>query len=227
MQRRGSQCKRSLQRNLHLVESNIFSLHSWQSTMHWIKTSLLHLPTGKILTVINVYMPTIYQEKIDCWSSLQNLQDSLELKDLIIVGDLNTTLHPKEKKGGSRVWDPTREHLEDLISSFHLLDINPSNGRYTWSNRRIGPRHITARLDRFLLSSSFLDEAFLPSSCILPWTGSDHRPITLNLSPLIILAPSPSDLTPCGSQIQTSLPLSQMPGTIGFKAPQTTFGNIS
>jgi exonuclease III len=82
-----------------LWNPNIFSLHSWQSTMHWIKTSLLHLPTGNILTVINVYMPAMYQEKIDCWSSLQNLQDSLELKDLIMAGDLNTTLHPREKKG--------------------------------------------------------------------------------------------------------------------------------
>jgi hypothetical protein len=43
--------------------------------------------------------------------------------------------------------------------------------------------HITARLDRFLLRSSFLDESFLPSSHILPWTGSDHMPITLNLPP--------------------------------------------
>jgi hypothetical protein len=169
---------------------------TWQSTMHWIRTSLLHIPTGKILNVINVYMPVIYQEKIDCWSSLQNLQGSLDSKDLIIAGDLNTTLHPKEKKGGSRVRDPTREHLEDLISSFHLIDINPSNDRFTWSNRRLGPGHITARLDRFLLSSSFLDESFSPSSLILPWTGSDHRPVTLTLSPPDNFGPIPFRFNP-------------------------------
>jgi hypothetical protein len=112
-----------------------------------------------------------------------NYQNSIDPKELIIAGDFNTTLHHKEKKGGSIVRDPSREHLEDLISTYQLLDIKPSNGRYTWSNRRLGPGHITARLDHFLLSSSFLEEAYLPSSRILPWTGSDHRPITLTLSP--------------------------------------------
>jgi hypothetical protein len=102
---------------------------------HWIKISHLHLPTGKTLTFINVYMPAPYHEKIDCWSSLQSLKYSLDLKDLIIARDLNTTLHHKEKKGGTLVWDPSHEYLEDIISSFHLLDANPSNCRFTWSNR--------------------------------------------------------------------------------------------
>jgi len=53
-----------------------------------------------------------------------------------------------------------------------------------------------AYLDRFLLSSSFLDEAFLPSPSILPWTSSDHRPITLNLSPPDNLSPIPFIFNP-------------------------------
>jgi exonuclease III len=179
-----------------LWNPSIFSLQNWHSTTHWIRTSLLHIPTGKTLNVINVYMPVIYQEKIECWSSLQNLHGSLDSKDLIIAGDLNTTLHPKEKKGGTRVWDPTREHLEDLISSFHLIDIKPSNGRFTWSNKRLGPGHITARLDHFLLRSSFLDESLSPSSLILPWAGSDHRPITLTLSPPENFGPIPFRFNP-------------------------------
>jgi hypothetical protein len=84
-----------------LWNPNIFSLQKWHSTKHWIITSLLHIPTSKTLNVINVYMPVIYQEKIDCLSSHQNLHGSLDSKDLIIAGDLNTTLHPKEKKGGT------------------------------------------------------------------------------------------------------------------------------
>ena len=103
-----------------LWNPNIFSLQSWHSTMHWIKTSLLHLPTGKILTVINVYMPAMYQEKIDCWSSLQNLQGSLELEDLIIVGDLNTKLHPKAKKRG---FSSTGPHPRASRGSYILLPL--------------------------------------------------------------------------------------------------------
>jgi exonuclease III len=94
-----------------LWNPSIFSLQSWHSTTHWIRTTLLHIPTGKILNVFNVYMPVIYQEKIECWTSLQNLQGSLDPKDLIIAGDFNTTLHPKEKKGGTRVRTP----LESIL----------------------------------------------------------------------------------------------------------------
>jgi len=128
-------------------------------------------------------MPALYQEKIECWSSLQSIKDTLDPKDLIIARDLNTNLHHKEKKGGCLVQDPSHEHLKDLISSFHLLDVNPSNILFTWSNRRLGLGHITGCLDRFLLRSSFLEDAFLPCSHILPWTGSDHRPINLPLPP--------------------------------------------
>ena len=141
-------------------------------------------------------MPASYHEKIDCWSSLQNLQESLDLKDLIIAGDLNTTLNHKEKKGGSRLRDPTREHLEDLISSFHLLDIKPSNGCFTWSNRWLESGHITAHLDWFLLRSSFLDDSFT-----LAFSPGLVLTTDLSLSPfplLTTLAPSPSNSTPCG-----------------------------
>jgi exonuclease III len=68
-----------------LWNPNFFALQSRQSTTHWIKTSLLHLQIGKTLTFINVYILTLYQEKMECWSSLQNIKDSLDPKDLIIA----------------------------------------------------------------------------------------------------------------------------------------------
>jgi exonuclease III len=48
-----------------------FDLQSRHSTTHWIQTTLLHRQSGKTLTLINVYMPALYQEKVECWSSLQ------------------------------------------------------------------------------------------------------------------------------------------------------------
>ena len=37
-----------------------------------------------------------------------------------------------------------------------LLDIPLRNEKYTWSNRRTGIGHIATRLDKFLVSSTFL-----------------------------------------------------------------------
>jgi hypothetical protein len=65
------------------------------------------------------------------------------------------------------------------MSSFNMVDIEPSKGRFTWANKILGPGHIMARLDRFLLSGSLLEDPLIPSSCIFPWYGSDHHPIAL------------------------------------------------
>lgn len=62
-----------------------------------------------------------------------------------------------------------------------MIDIKPSSGKYTWSNKRLGPGHIAARLDRFLVQSSFLLLGLESRMHILPCSVSDHRPIKLDL----------------------------------------------
>jgi hypothetical protein len=69
--------------------------------------------------------------------------------------------------------------VEDLISAWDLIDIKPVKGLYTWTNKRVGPGHIAARLDRFLVQSSFLTLGLIASSEILPHSISDHKPVRL------------------------------------------------
>jgi hypothetical protein len=42
---------------------------------------------------------------------------------LIFVGDFNTTMHNFEKRGGSIVIETSKENMEDLLSTFDLMDI--------------------------------------------------------------------------------------------------------
>jgi exonuclease III len=64
----------------------------------------------------------------------------------------------KRKKRRHLVQDPSREHLEDLISSLDLSDIKPKKNKYTWTNKREGKGHIAARLDKFLVSNHYLED---------------------------------------------------------------------
>jgi endonuclease/exonuclease/phosphatase family metal-dependent hydrolase len=96
--------------------------------------------------VINVYMSNNPHEKLQCWNSLLDHQAMSSNSHLIITGDFNTTLHSKEKRGGSLVRDPSRENLEDLISSLDLSDIKSKKRRYTWTNRRMGKGHIATHV---------------------------------------------------------------------------------
>ena len=77
-----------------------------------------------------------------------------------------------------------------------LEDITPDSGKFTWSNKRIGPGYIAARLDRFLIHSSFLTLGLMATSKILLHYTSDHKPISLSLSPGEKLGPIPFWFSP-------------------------------
>jgi hypothetical protein len=142
---------------------------------------LQHLDSKEVFNLFNVYAPVKVEEKKACWDSIRNLAEMENLENTIIVGNLNLTLHLSEKKGGSIVRSPAREWVEDLIQDWDLLDIKPSNGKCTWSNKKVGPGHIVARLDRFLVQSSFLLLGLEARMHILPCNVSDHKPIMLEL----------------------------------------------
>ena len=52
-----------------------------------------------------------------------------------------------QKKGGLRGKDFMQDMVEELIQHWNLIDLKPKQGRYTWSNNRVGAACISARLD--------------------------------------------------------------------------------
>ena len=109
---------------------------------------------------------------------------------------MNVTLALWGKKGGSPVRDPAREWVEDLIMDWDLEDIKPSKGKFTWTNKRVGLGHIAACLDRFLVHTSFLTLGLFANSEILQACTSDHKPISLSLTPGEKLGPIPFRFSP-------------------------------
>jgi len=86
--------------------------------------------------------------------------------------------------------------MDDLIYDLDLFDVPPTKGMYTWKNKRAGSGHIVVRLDQFLISSYFLALPNKSYSLILPWEGSDHRPISLMFEPQKIWGPIPLRFNP-------------------------------
>ena len=108
-----------------------------------------------------------------------------------MAGDSNITLDPKEKKGGVYERDLMHKTVENLILLWNLIDFKPKKGRYTWTNNRTGAVNTSARLDRFLVQSSFLWKKKIISSSILPKLTSNHKPIMLQLDDEEDLGPIP------------------------------------
>ena len=129
-----------------------------------------------------LFAPALLWEKKECWDTSNSFLASNIHENLVLAGDMNVTLALWEKKGGSLARDQAREWVEDIMLEWELEDIKPTKGKFTWSNKRVGPRHISARLDRFLVQSSFLTLGLFASSDILQACTSDHKPISLTLS---------------------------------------------
>jgi exonuclease III len=106
-----------------LWNPNIFQQEDWESDSNWLMVSLCHLPSGKLLSFLNIYMPSINKDKEICWLSIFSLLNQTRPTSLIFVGDFNTTMHNFEKRGGSIVREASRESMEDLLSTFDLMDI--------------------------------------------------------------------------------------------------------
>ena len=87
----------------------------------------------------------------------------------------------EEKTGGSKRLDPERSKFKSLPAHLKLVDIENSNGTFTWSNRRSGNQHIACRLDRFLVTEEIMESGSYLESLILPKAGSDHWPLALQL----------------------------------------------
>ena len=74
---------------------------------------------------------TYLLEKKDCWDCLREVRSNTSLENIILAGDLNVILNQADKRGGSLVRDPIREHVDDLILDWELSDVIPSKGKFT------------------------------------------------------------------------------------------------
>ena len=78
--------------------------------------------------------------------------------------------------------DPSANLFRDMIDSLNLIDVKPTDGVFTWNNRRCGAKVIIERLDRFLVSCYWLNNRLITHSKILDRRGYDHWPIKLSIT---------------------------------------------
>ena len=86
--------------------------------------------------------------------------------------------------------------MEELIHNCDLNDFKPIKGNFTWSNNRVGSANIAARLDRFLVQSTLMDEKHIISSNIFSKLSLDHHPISLIFEKEDDLGPIPFRFSP-------------------------------
>jgi exonuclease III len=172
-----------------------------------------------------MYVPVHYEEKKECWKTLSDYLELLNPKNIVIGGDLNIIMDPKEKRGGTFYKRPFLNTVENLMLQWDLVDFKPVKGEYTWTNNRTGENHISARLDRFLTSSSIMMDKRIVFSKILPKLTSDHKPILLCLKDEEDLGPLPFDFSPLWAEREGFFETVQTAWKKKLQAPQALCGS--
>ena len=84
-----------------------------------------------------------------------------------------------EKTRGRAKLEIESNHFKDFIQINWLIDLPFINGMHTWNNKRSGAQQIVSKLDRFLISDNAIHLGGDLLDSILPISGSDHWPISL------------------------------------------------
>ena len=143
-----------------------------QATFHIIGTNIRgHLT--------NVYFPQDSMQKIVLLNTMEMLNSNRTHPLWITGGDFNMITKSEERRGGCSKLDLDCIHFKNYIQKNWLIDLPFSNGMHTWNNKRSGSQQIASKLDRFLLSDNALHVGGDIQASILPLSGSDHWPISL------------------------------------------------
>jgi exonuclease III len=108
-------------------------------------------------TITNVYDPQGQQEKHKFLEKMVHVKALVNTPNWILGGDFNMIMSLEEKTGGSKRLEQDSGKFKTLPEQLKLVDIENSNGTFTWSNRRSGSQHIAYRLDRFLVTEHLIE----------------------------------------------------------------------
>ena len=97
----------------------------------------LYIESGESILFSNVYASIDFQGKLLVWNNIHLVCSLFPYLPWIIARDFNAILDLTEKLGGNARLEPSSILLRDNMSTLNLVDIKPSNGQFTWNNRRV------------------------------------------------------------------------------------------
>ncbi|KAF7815390.1 reverse transcriptase [Senna tora] len=127
-----------------------------------------------------IYGPPLDADRSSFWCALRSRCVPAP-SHWICIGDLNEISGQSEKFGG-RIHSCSKFlNLQEFLIDCDMVDFGFKGSKYTWSNGRLGSRHVKERLDRGLFNVQCRTD--FPNAYVfhLPFAGSDHCPILLDL----------------------------------------------
>ncbi|XP_074373986.1 uncharacterized protein LOC141714363 [Apium graveolens] len=139
---------------------------------------MVTMNSNTIFRLTGVYGEPDRSKRQETWSLLRNLA-SYNSAPWCLIGDMNNVLSQADKKGGRPYPAGLVQGFQDVVHDCELIDMHMEGYQFTWEKGLGINRHTEIRLDRALVTQTFLDlfkEAKLTN---LEISTSDHSPLWL------------------------------------------------
>lgn len=164
-----------------LWKKNTINYTGYIKMQHWMVGKIKALDRDTEFIIINIYGPITTENKKSVWLEIDQFLTNQTAPHYIIGGDFNTILDQSEKRGGSKIIRQPQKDFMGWINNNYLLEIKTDKDSHTWNNRRSGFSNISEILDRFFFKGDLTSFQTEMKASVLPWSGSDHFPVMLEL----------------------------------------------
>ncbi|RVW82267.1 hypothetical protein CK203_041667 [Vitis vinifera] len=148
------ECGGSFGRNFYMLDRRSLDILDWEEGQFTLSCRFRNVENGVIWVFTGVYGPFSKVERDALWEEFGAIRGLWE-DPWCIGGDFNITLFPRERSSQRRINSAMRKFAE-TVNDLGLVDLPLQGGDFTWN----GGQHnqIWARLDRFLVSPSWIDQ---------------------------------------------------------------------
>ncbi|KAJ9691417.1 hypothetical protein PVL29_013560 [Vitis rotundifolia] len=156
-------------------DKRLLELLEWEEGQFSVSCRFRKVEDGVVWVFTGVYGPFTKNERDCMWDEIGAIRGLWE-EPWCVGGDFNVILSQRERNRQGRTSAAMRRFAQ-IIDELGLVDLPLQGGGYTWSG---GPNNqYWAKLDRFLVTSSWLDQFSSVIQKRLPRPVSDHFPVLL------------------------------------------------
>ncbi|RVW97689.1 Transposon TX1 uncharacterized 149 kDa protein [Vitis vinifera] len=156
-------------------DKRTLEIMDWEEGQFSLSCRFKNVDNGMVWVFTGVYGPFTKEEREWLWEEIGAIRGLWE-DPWCVGGDFNITLFQRERSRQGRISSAMRRFAQ-VADELGLRDIPMQGGVFTWSG---GPNNQSwARLDRFLVNTSWLDQFSSVLQSRLPRPLSDHFPVSL------------------------------------------------
>ncbi|KAJ9693798.1 hypothetical protein PVL29_009659 [Vitis rotundifolia] len=156
-------------------DKRVLDILDWEEGLFTLSCRFKIIENGAIWVFTGVYGPFTKAEREGMWEELGAIRGRWD-DPWCLGGDFNVILFQQERSSQSRISSAMRRFAE-TVDDLELVDLPLQGGEFTWNGGF--NNQAWARLDRFLVSQSWLDQFNGVTQIRLSRPISDHFPIVL------------------------------------------------